>query len=83
MRCCNSLIRLPDPSFKSPQCCGATVFDGFGNNFLCCLTVVYENAKKNLICCNGKIQYTDYLDSPLCCGTEVIDSSKYTCSNKK
>jgi hypothetical protein len=83
MLCCNNLVRLPDPSFKLPQCCGATIFDGYASNNICCRTVVYENPIKNLICCNGVLHFTDNIENPLCCGTEIIDSSKYTCSNKK
>ena len=81
--CCNELVRVNDAKFRDPQCCGGNLFDSFGSNYICCLTSVYLNLNKNIICCNGQIQYTTGLESPICCGTTVIDSSLYTCNSKK
>jgi hypothetical protein len=79
--CCKDLVRSNDALFIKPQCCGETLFDSYSNRFMCCNSTIYQNI--DIMCCNENIQYTASIESPICCGKEVIDSSIYTCNLKK
>ena len=58
--------------------------------FLLCMPIfkrinstVYANIHFNLFCCEGNLESGINMINPLCCGAELIDTSKHSCFTEK